>query len=342
LCKLRFKVNKMSELELYTNDILGQSLGTTPLAKEAQNQLPLYMTETYELFMATLYGSPLTLAKLRQGNFLSTSQIEKHVDLLESKFHRHAVLVAREMSAINRKRLVEKKINFIVPFKQFYIPGMLIDLQQNFRQDRKQSNNEALLPSAQYIVLYQLLNTNKQNSIEGIPFKEIATKTGYTQMGITKAIENLKAYDLCRVEGKKEKSVHFFANKNELWQRALPKMTSPVIKKVYVDDLPAASLLLSGESALPAYSDMNPSAQSYYAIEKTIFYGLQKSGSLKNLNQTEGGVCIELWKYDPEILANAVGERRNVDPLSLYLSLKDSHDERIEMALEQIMEKYTW
>jgi hypothetical protein len=31
-----------------------------------------------------------------------------------------------------------------------------------------------------------------------------------------------------------------------------------------------------------------------------------------------------------------------VDPLSLYLSVKESRDERIEMALEQILEKFIW
>jgi len=31
-----------------------------------------------------------------------------------------------------------------------------------------------------------------------------------------------------------------------------------------------------------------------------------------------------------------------VDPLSLYLSLKEGRDERVEMALEQIIKKFIW
>lgn len=42
----------------------------------------------------------------------------------------------------------------------------------------------------------------------------------------------------------------------------------------------------------------------------------------------------------------AVGElpkdRAVVDPLSLYLSVKASRDERIEMALDQILAKFIW
>jgi hypothetical protein len=37
-----------------------------------------------------------------------------------------------------------------------------------------------------------------------------------------------------------------------------------------------------------------------------------------------------------------MSQEANVDPLSLYLSLKDNPDERIEMALEQIINKYIW
>ncbi|GEM_PF-3944963 len=40
---------------------------------------------------------------------------------------------------------------------------------------------------------------------------------------------------------------------------------------------------------------------------------------------------IEIWKYDPELFAR----EGVVDPLSLYMSLKDTKDERVEMALEQ-------
>lgn len=62
-----------------------------------------------------------------------------------------------------------------------------------------------------------------------------------------------------------------------------------------------------------------------------------------NLNNKEGRLCLEVWKYDPKVL---VGELPNdmpvVDALSLYLSLKDNYDERTEAALEQIIEKYIW
>ena len=67
----------------------------------------------------------------------------------------------------------------------------------------------------------------------------------------------------------------------------------------------------------------------------------QKNNGLINANNREGKYAIEVWKYNPKTLVEDVfNENSVVDPLSLYLSLKDNQDERIEMALEQIIEKY--
>ena len=47
---------------------------------------------------------------------------------------------------------------------------------------------------------------------------------------------------------------------------------------------------------------------------------------------------IEVWRYPPALFA----EDGIVDPLSLYLSLKEDRDERTETALEEMMEKFKW
>ncbi len=51
-----------------------------------------------------------------------------------------------------------------------------------------------------------------------------------------------------------------------------------------------------------------------------------------------GSIELEIWKYPPELFAN----NDMVDPLSLFLSLKSSKDERVEMALEELQERFPW
>lgn len=49
-------------------------------------------------------------------------------------------------------------------------------------------------------------------------------------------------------------------------------------------------------------------------------------------------VIIEIWKYSPELLSDT----DLADPLSLYLSMKDIEDERIENSLEELLDKVEW
>ena len=144
------------------------------------------------------------------------------------------------------------------------------------------------------------------------------------------------------VFGEKEKFIRFRYDKKALWEKVKNEnlFVNPVLKTVFVDEKPKGLLLLkSNASALPTYTNLNPSNQQYYAIEKDEFYALQKSNELVNANPTEGKYALEIWKYKP---LNIVDGLTVVDPLSLYLSMYDINDERIAMALDQILKKYVW
>jgi hypothetical protein len=52
----------------------------------------------------------------------------------------------------------------------------------------------------------------------------------------------------------------------------------------------------------------------------------------------DGDISAEIWTYKPF----NVGDSRCVDPLSLYLSFSDEVDERVEAALEELLEGVAW
>jgi len=49
-------------------------------------------------------------------------------------------------------------------------------------------------------------------------------------------------------------------------------------------------------------------------------------------------VMIEVWSYDPATLS----QDGIVDPLSLFLSLRDDPDERVQGALRRMLEGLPW
>lgn len=336
----------MKQAIQYINETLGTNAVAIPIQKEGLGKLPMFINEAYKLHNTVLLNRELLLVELRNNEELSILQTEKHLQLIKTAFEKKVVLVIENLATYNRKRLIEKGINFIVAGKQLFIPELLIDLKENYTNPRARQKKEKLLPSAQFLLIYHIIHRNEKWKLEEHSFKEIAQQLDYTPMAITNAVDNLKYHDIVDVQGEKEKYIRFRLERDELWRTVEQQnlLVNPVLKTVFVDEMPKDVFMLqTNVSAMPEYSNLNPSKQQYYAIEKTVFYGLQKSNVLINPNDYEGPCALEVWKYNPlTLVAELPNDMQVVDPLSLYLSLKYSQDERIEMALEQIIEKYIW
>jgi DNA-binding MarR family transcriptional regulator len=304
------------------------------------------MSEAYRFYDTAIFGHPLILAE-RQGNgIVRTEQTERIVELLKEIFDKDVALLLDELPPYERKRLIQKQIGFIVPGNQLFLPEFYIDIRERALRKPAVKNKESLLPSAQFLIIHHILHRSGKWKLEGQPLKNIAERLGYTPMGITKAVENLKRFDLVDVASGKETSIRFRLERAELW-RTLEKqnlLINPVLKRVFVDEKPKGIYMLeSNISALPEYTDMNPAKLEYYAIGRKRFYDIQREMELVNANDQDGPFCLEVWKYDPLPLVDGLGNDQSVvDPLSLYLSLKDLRDERVELALEQIENKFIW
>ena len=336
----------MNDLRKYIKEVLGEIIIINRLPENEMAKLPLYVSQTYNIYSTSLLGQKLVLVQIINVEDLSVSQSEKQLKKLNKLLNKKVVLVLDKIASYNRTRLINKRVNFIVPGKQLFLPEMLIDLREGYFSNITTIKKQNLLPSAQVIVLFHILNSNKNWDIDKKPFKEIAKKLNYSAMAISKAVNNLKELNLITTRGEKEKYIQFNYDKSELWNTIEEKGfgISPVFKQVYVDKIPPGiKTWHCNTSALSEYSDINRSKQDYLSIGKKTYNRLHKEHLLTNANPTEGRYCLEVWKYNPGVLAEQITtDNLIVDPLSLYLSLKTNPDERIEIALDQIKEKYIW
>jgi len=327
----------MERLKKYLFNLLGKDIKINPVNKEEFEMLPYYITNAFTFHRTRLYGKKLLLLQINDADF-QIGQIKKQLDQVTKVFQEPIVLVTDTIRPMNKKRLMENSIQFIIPGSQLFLPGLLIDIKEDFSRRGYLRKTEKLTPSAQYIVLFRILH--RYEKLEQFSFKELANKLGYSAMAITKAVATLEQLELCTVVGTKQKYIQFEDPPNELWGKATPYFINPVFKTVFADELPKVNLMKSNIMALPEYTDLAPGNQEYYAIEKTNFYNLQMNGELANQNEYEGRYCLEVWKYNPNTLSEGITQESNVDPLSLFISLKDMQDERIEMARDQIIEKF--
>ena len=78
---------------------------------------------------------------------------------------------------------------------------------------------------------------------------------------------------------------------------------------------------------------LNEENKQCLAMPKKDFKALNVAVD-KQFGQNE----IQVWKYNPQILSST----GVVDKLSLYLSLKDNEDERIQIELERLISEMPW
>jgi hypothetical protein len=337
----------MNDIQKYLKDVFGLDVLILSIDSGLLGKLPVYITELYVLTKIQILNSELIFARHKADIEMGVKQTYKHFQQIKKVLNLDVVLISDQMMSYKRKRLIQQGINFLVPGKQLFLPVLMMNLSENFGSSKKESSvGEYLLPSSQLILLYHLFKKDEGAELEGFSFKEIAMKIGYSAMAISNAVDNLKNLSLVEVYGGKTKYIRFLYKKYDLWRMALVenRFINPIIKTVYIDNLPENyPFLKSNLSALSCYSDINSANQQYYAIEKTEFYKLIKSGLIEAYNEYEGDYALEIWKYDPKILADKFSKSHQlVDPLSLYLCFMNSSEARIEIALDEIIAKFIW
>jgi hypothetical protein len=318
----------MSRLQKYIHEILGIDIKIQSFPGKKLAALPVYIRDIYTIKAMRLYERKIILLIQNEDEFRTADQYRKHIRQIGQTFDLPVVLVLDPIEAYNRKRLIEKQIAFIIPGKQIFLPQLMIDLKE-FGYTAK-SRKEKIQPAAQCLLLYHLLKEN----VEEMNLKLISKKLNYTQMTITRAVNDLAERAICRIEGRKDKKIIFDTDKRMIWEKALPFLQNPVKRKFYIEDNLENSLLYkAGISALAFYTNIAGDAVDCYAIAKNDFMYLNKHRQIHITNNIEGRYCIEIWKYAPAILA----ENRIVDSLSLYLTLKDENDERVETEIEKMV-----
>jgi len=324
---------ELHQLERYVHDALGIDVTATPW--RGRERLPHFLKELYNFAEMTLLCVPCLLVVDTSPAEQSPAAIRKHMDLLRTKQNTDVVYVRASVTAYNRKRLMDHKVPFIVPGNQMYLPMLAIDLREHFR--RLRSESPTLSPSTQAVVIHALLRGSEQVFIP----LQMAQRLGYSAMTMTRAFDELEAANLGEVTTNgRERCLRFTGRRQEIWTRAQPFLRSPVSKRLFIRDAKnGAGGIRAGLSALAQYSMLAPPAYTTYASSREDWKSLrQRHKAIEVPSREPEAHEIEVWSYPPALFA----ERDVVDRLSLYLSLKDNHDERIECSLEEMMRKLGW
>jgi DNA-binding MarR family transcriptional regulator len=327
------------DLQNAVNQYLCETLGILATFSEWADAdgIPYAIRGGYEFCKIRLLEANLIAVAAKGVEEFSAAKLAKHLAWIEEKHGHPGVYITKGLESYNRKRLIEQKVPFIVPGNQLYLPELGIDLREHLRNIRKKSSK--LSPSAQMVLLAKLLG---KFSNETWTATVLAGCFDSNKMSMSRAIDDLERHEIIetRIEGR-EKQVHFKMSGRELWEKAKPVLRSPVQKNVFVEnvDLPLGSI--AGLSALSDQSMLVEPSRPVRALAYKGWQALQKEAGLRMIPKASADMApleLEIWKYDPRRLSK--GEF--VDPLSLYLSLEGNQDDRVEAALDDLLEEMEW
>lgn len=325
--------NIIINFEQYLKDTLGVT--DRPVQWKQADRLPFFLRDLYRFYTLTLLDVGCLLMVAREQKEQTPAVIRKHVLQVQKKWQHEVIYVQQKVTAYNRKRLVEHKLSFVIPGNQLYLPFLGIELREHFKKNRNTAPRWS--PSTQAIVLNALLHNGEPRFTP----KELANLLGYTAMTMTRALNELEEAGLGNIamEGR-QRVLRFDQNKKALWQNALETLLSPVRKQLWVKHSLNEPLgMKSGLSALAYYSALAEPANPVFALTGTNWKGIKTSKNLSVLEIAEPGACeLEIWSYPPELFA----KEGVVDRFSLYLSLQENKDERVESALAKMMEQVAW
>ncbi|ADD69336.1 conserved hypothetical protein [Denitrovibrio acetiphilus DSM 12809] len=333
----------IDNLKKYVSEILHVDLHG--LKKESFQNLPIYLSSGYDYYTGILLNEQIVFM-IQKDKELSPYQIDKDYNKVINILNRFLVYVSESLASYERDRLIKYGVQFIVPANQLYLPMLKIDLREYFKDSVKPIKK--LRPSAQMVLLAVIQRKFKSefSLVEMVNRFEVSTSNAQRIANDFKQLNLAETYKIGR-----DRYLKFNDETKYLWLKAKPYMKSPVKDVVYINDF-KSSVAVGFVAGLTALSECtmlsSPSIPSVAVSEKTW----EESEGLYEIAKypEEAALQVEIWSYAPEKVIDFSSESgskvsygmASVDQLSLYLSLEDDKDERVQGELEEMMENFQW
>jgi DNA-binding MarR family transcriptional regulator len=310
-------------------DFLKRTLHMNVKLDEAKQKYPLpnYIVSRYSICTARFDEQKVFLL-YPKTELDQTSAIKKHAQKLQSIEKIPVVLALTRVTARQRQNLIDAGIPFVVENKQCYLPFMGVALTE--KCDIEEKKVPKLLPSAQLLLFYYI--QQRKNELYA---NEAVEALGLSAMTISRAVRQLEQTGL--IQTYKKGVMKIIASEytgEKLFEAAREYLINPIKRTQYIPKSEAdQSLTVAGDQALAMYSMLNPPRIACYATGASERWKDQMEADLVDDTRQ---VVLQVWKYDPKVLA----KDSVVDVLSLAMCYMDDPDERVEEAVEEMLEAY--
>lgn len=287
--------------------------------------IPRLISQLYSLYEADILGVPFLLAStdLKEAG---VRQIIAHNEILKKAVKKPVTFVVNHLKAHQLKSLMTQKINFIDTSGNFFIPDALLVFRKLKNEVRENRENPSTWVKVS--IIKQILT----GELNDYTVSDFAGAFQISNMHASRLVTELNSFGLIKIK-KEGVSKHIqFLNKQELWKYAMNSIGSPVVKRIYTNSK-LKNAKFAGLTALGETTLLEAGPIQTLAIGKKRHKELQEE--IIPIEQEEAKFCLEIWEWEPEQLS----VEKQVDPISLYLSLQNQDDDRVQIALQEIVKE---
>ena len=257
-------------------------------------------------------------------------QLKKFQELCEIP----CALCPENLTALQRRNLVENHIPFISLSQQVYLPFWGCYFHEQFKAETHAADKMA--PGTQLVFLYLYY----EKSTDPVNLTQLSKNLSLSKATCTRAINDLLSSGLItqNVEGT-TKWITPAYGKAEFLKKGYARLKSPVKRIIYVKTaVPIAGQVVSGIRALARQSIIGANERDGAAAVSQEAAARIPADDIctERYFGDFGGSIVEVWSYDPAILA----ENLCVDDISLLLSMENTPNERVQMCLDEIRERH--
>jgi DNA-binding MarR family transcriptional regulator len=320
--------------EAYVQHSFGQRLDLKP---STLSSLPHFVLDRYKLWEGTLNGRSVALIAIREPRQGATSDYLKHRDLVRQRLGADLSLLLLDQAPNSiRRQMIERKIGFLAPGTQLYVPEALLDIREH-TPSIQSAPTDHISPTTQMLLLAAL----QGRALVGSKVTELAARLKVSPMSMSRTLDELEALQLAKPHhAGRQRFLNLSVAGRELWDSVRDRLQSPVRKTRMVSGrIDVLDAPLAGESALARYTMLAAPRRECRAVLSLRWKALENAQGLKPASIFDDEQFeIQTWTYDPTTLA----QNGLIDRLSLYLSVQKSLDERVAQASEELLETMEW
>lgn len=312
---------------------IGKTLGQKAVLRKmpVENDLPMFYSSLYDFYASTLSDVDCVFCVDKGIGHSSPLNLQKQQAYLNGFFHKHVIYCVKSLEYHAAERMMTRGIPFIVPGKGLSLPFLAVVLKTTIQ--RRPLAGETFSTFSQLVVLGVLLRKLSMS----LSIKEIENVLGCSHASAVNALLELEQLGF----GEKEKTqdgkgmeFHFKQHGRELWEAGQDYFVNPCKRAVGVVDRPQdIPLFKAGANALAECTMLSEALPEIYAASLTDF----RKNDYEIVLPDSADIVLQLWRYRPNILGD-----NGIDPLSLTLSLKNESDERVRMAVDEMLEGIQW